>query len=402
MWHVGTWALVLGRPRQEAIQTQDGIFSCSIHYRLYDFLELRTSSHPVGTVQLSPRETLLASFIMGKVDAAIDIVPNFTLLAPCIYEYTPPFVNRLLPSSTDEPAAIILCTWTGALQRRHVAKYTARYQSLFPSTPIIVIATTSRDFWFRDSRRKQQRLRSAVKRLYELGNANASGNPTGILMHVFSEGGSNKACELVETFHRITGNRLPISAMCLDSTPGHPHYSRLCNAMNKSLPATPVLRQTGIVVCGAVVGSVWMTYKVVKEWEDNIISTTRRRLLDPKYFDLTAPRCYLYSQEDALIAWQDVHEHAAESLRKDVPVKEIIFEGSGHVGHAKQDPEKYWDAVLATWRSASVAGEKHCRPGVVEDVAMSKSRRTETFWVWSDDDSERTVVPDHGVRVYAH
>lgn len=170
-------------------------------------------------------------------------------------------------------------------------------------------------------------------------------------MHVFSEGGSNKACELAEAYFNITGKRLSFSALCLDSTPGHPRYRRLCNALNKSLPPIPVLRHTGLFFGSAVLGAIWLTYSFVKGGKNNVITRTRRRLLDPAHFDLTAPRCYLYSKDDALIAWQDVCEYAEESMQMGVPVKEVLFEGSGHVGHARHEPERYW---MQSWGRGAV------------------------------------------------
>jgi hypothetical protein len=51
-----------------------------------------------------------------------------------------------------------------------------------------------------------------------------------------------------------------------------------------------------------------MTYAVFKGLERNVVPRTRQRILDETYFGHTILRCYLYSKEDALIAWQDKHE----------------------------------------------------------------------------------------------
>jgi hypothetical protein len=271
-------------------------------------------------------------------------LPTFALTAPSIWEYTPPVTHIPVRSlSSDEPSLIILCTWTGA-QNRYIAKYTAIYQNIFPSTKIMVLATTTMDLCLRSSQQKQNRLIPAVKHIHHDG---------GILLHVFSEGGSNKACELAEVYYKITGKQLPILMLCFDSTPGFPRYLRLCNALNKSLPSIPLFRQITPCFCSAVLGAIWITYAVFKDFEGNLITRTRQRVLDTTYFDLTAPRCYLYSEEDAVVAWQDVHEHAEESLRKGVPVTEMMFEGSEHVEHARQNPDRYWGTIIAIWRSAT-------------------------------------------------
>lgn len=314
---------------------------------------------------------------MSNTSSSVASLPGFMLLSPSIYEYTPLSVHRS-PYTADkfdgEPSLILLCTWTGA-QHRYILKYTAKYQSLFPSAGIMVIATTTKDLCFRNSKRKQLRLRPAVERISSLEYLSACGNDTGTLLHVFSEGGSNKACELAEAYLNITGRRLPVSALCLDSTPGHPRYLRLCNALNKSLPQIPVLRHTGLLFGSAVLGAIWISYLSFKGKENNVITRTRRRLLEAEHWDLTAPRCYLYSINDELIAWKDVNEHAGESMNMGVPTTEVLFEQSGHVGHARADPELYWNAVIATWRSTLGRDEK--KKGVES--------------TWSDADSQVTL-----------
>lgn len=101
-----------------------------------------------------------------------------------------------------------------------------------------------------------------------------------------------------------------------------------------------------------------MLYIGIKGFENNVISRTRRRIIDPTYFDPSAPRCYLYSKSDTLIAWQDVSEHVEETETAGIPVIDIPFETSEHVRHAKEDPQRYWDAVMTTWQQAQIR-EKH-------------------------------------------
>jgi hypothetical protein len=321
------------------------------------------------------------------------IIPGFTFIAPSIHEYTPSQTHSQQPDDSGAPSLIVLCTWTGA-QDRHIAKYTTEYASLFPCTRILLIATTTKDLCFRNSQRKQDRLAPAVQHISSLEYLRDGGNTTGILLHVFSEGGSNKACELAEAYFNTTRTRLPVAALCFDSTPGHPRYLRLCNALNKSLPQVPVLRHTGLLFGSAVLGVLWISYKFVKGAENNVITRTRRRLLDPEHFDLKAPRCYLYSRDDTLIAWQDVREHAEESTQQGVPVREVVFEGSGHVGHARAEPSQYWSAVMATWESASgLAEEKAGVTVVVINCDKGDLEKSGEDKRWSDVDSQRTLLP---------
>ncbi|KAH7382482.1 hypothetical protein DE146DRAFT_770547 [Phaeosphaeria sp. MPI-PUGE-AT-0046c] len=328
---------------------------------------------------------------MNTTKSLVASLPGFALLGPSIYEYIPTSIHRS-PYTVDkfdgEPSLILLCTWTGA-QNRYIAKYTSKYQSLFPTSRIMVIATTAKDLCFRNSRRKQYYLKPAVERISSLEYLSACGNDAGTLMHVFSEGGSNKACELAEAYFTITGRRLPVSALCFDSTPGHPRYLRLCNALNKSLPQIPVLKHTGLLLGSVVLGAIWITYVGIKGYENNVITRTRQRLLDPVHWNLSSPRCYLYSINDQLIAWKDVNEHAELSMRMGFPVTEVLFEQSGHVGHARQDPELYWNAVMATWHSTIMCDEKTNYAVMVGEM---DSRRTTKGSNWSDFDSQCTLM----------
>lgn len=86
----------------------------------------------------------------------------------------------------------------------------------------------------------------------------------------------------------------------------------------------------------------------------------------------------MYSQQDALIAWEDIKEHAGESMEYNVPVNEVLFEGSGHVGHARQEPQRYWDSVMATWLTARAFEEKSRLTVLVEEIKSHEKKR------WSD------------------
>lgn len=280
---------------------------------------------------------------------AHDAIPGFELIAPTIWDRIPSTPST--PTvDISAPSLILLMTWTGA-HGRHISKYTAEYANMFPSSHIMVITTSSADFLFRSSKRKQHRLQPAVKYISNLQHIPCA-NTCGVLMHVFSEGGSNKACELASAYQRSTGSRLPVSAMYLDSTPGHPRYLRLCSALAKSFPPIPVLKQLALVVAAVLLGFVWILYHGFKGYENNVVSKSRRQLLDPAIFDLKVPRCYLYSKKDALIAWQDIYEHAGESMEHSGSVTEVIFEESGHVDHARKEPARYWDAIITVWRQS--------------------------------------------------
>ncbi|KZM24874.1 hypothetical protein ST47_g3974 [Ascochyta rabiei] len=336
-----------------------------------------------------------------------DAIPGFERIAATIWDRIPS-----TPSTHTEdisaPSLILLMTWTGA-HGRHISKYTSEYSTMFPSSHIMVITTSSADFVFRSSVRKQERLQPAIKYISNLQHVPCRNNG-GILMHVFSEGGSNKACELAVAYQRITGTRLPLSALYLDSTPGHPRYLRLCSALAKSFPPIPVLKQLATIVATLILGVIWMMYHIVIGYDNNPVSRSRKQLLDSQLFDLRVPRCYLYSKGDGLIAWQDVYEHAGESMEHSGAVTEVIFENSGHVDHARKEPNRYWDAITTVWRQSqedinekgtratcmlreSMLPEFDFEDGVTDLAVRMPAKALLKKSRWSDADSEITLLP---------
>lgn len=160
---------------------------------------------------------------------------------------------------------------------RHIDNYSTVYSKLFPKSRIIVITTTLRDLIIRSSSSKQERLADPIDAIY------SSPSLGSILIHCFSDGGSNKAVELAEAYRRRTSSTLPCKALCLDSTPSYPHYLNYCAAFTKSLPSNLVIRFLGIFLSYIVLAIFWVVYMTFIGFRNNVICQTRERLEDTKY-----------------------------------------------------------------------------------------------------------------------
>jgi hypothetical protein len=270
--------------------------------------------------------------------------PSFRFVEHETWVYEPAFHSK----DEDAPTLVLLCSWTGA-RGKHIKKYTKWYQERFPATPIMVITTSAQDFILRTSQSKQERLQPTIDELEHLLGKTASPR---ILMHVFSEGGSNKACELVQAYKKRHSACLAVAALCLDSTPGKPRFLRLCNALAKSFSPNLCLEYVGLVIAFLVLGWIWILYHAFIGYERNPVSRSRQLLHDGEYFNLRAPRCYLYSKRDKLIAWMDVQDHATEGEDKGIPFMQVVFQ-SEHVKHMKESEQCYWKAVESTWKASS-------------------------------------------------
>jgi hypothetical protein len=279
-----------------------------------------------------------------------------------ISSYSPTFVttiasramSQLQPSTgfngVDAPTLIVLCTWTAA-RDEYIDKYKCRYQNLFPNVEVKVIKTSLWDLCFRSSQSKQRSLKTDVDDISAVSQDNGR-----VLLHVFSDGGSNKACELADAYLHSKNKKIPVAVLYLDSTPGAPRFNRLRKAASKSFPPIPILRPAAFVIGAAIVSVIWIYYCIVG-FDRNTISMTRKRLLSKETWDLKVSRCYLLSKTDEEIYWQDVQSHARNSIAEGAPTTEVLFQGTDHVSHARLNPKTYWNVIRETWKCAVLDGK---------------------------------------------
>jgi hypothetical protein len=223
----------------------------------------------------------------------------------------------------------------------------------------MVITTHISDVAVHSTRHKIAVLAPAVDYLRRLHSTSSSNH---ILLHAFSDGGSNKAVCLAEAYLASTGRRLPVAASVLDSTPGTARYSPNVAAFGRSLPGNRILRAAGILVGGFLIAVHFVLFNVFVGYERNVFAKTRRGLNDETLWeDLGgAPRTYIFSQADDLISWKDVEDHAADAAEKLGTTSLLVrFKESGHCCHAKEDEGYYWTVIKRTWESRDVEA---CRP----------------------------------------
>lgn len=252
----------------------------------------------------------------------------------------------------NTPSLILLFSWTSAAPRP-MSKYTTDYIEMFPNTPIIIITTTLSDLAFKSEKQKQALLAPAVD---FLTSRHLDSN---IHAHCFSEGGSHKAIQFAEAYLSRTGSRLPITSLCLDSTPGDHQYHRIARAFRLSLPPYCIVRTLGLIFAYLMLTCLWFFYAIYGP-RKNLMTRIRRGLQDQRLWDIQhIPRCYLYSERDSLIKYQDVERHAMKAERKGVPVLLVKFQESEHCHHIREDPGKYWSAVQWTLRMAKESYHDH-------------------------------------------
>ncbi|KAL2868708.1 TMEM53 family protein [Aspergillus lucknowensis] len=267
----------------------------------------------------------------------------FTQLSPCIYVQEP---DTSADDTGDYPRTIVLAFWMNAFSRSLV-KYVAEYRRIAPRARIIFIRTSSTEFMLRPTKRAQYaRLAPAVELLRSLPPDSS------VFFHMFSNGGVFAVTHLLEAYQRATGHPLRVSSTVIDSAPGTATLSGAIKAFSYVLPKQWFLRLFSKMLLYVYLASIFVLGKAVGKLLGirDAISVARQVINDGRIMrgsNKASPprRCYIYSDADELVNWEDVESHAFDAESKGFIVRREKFRGSEHVAHMKADPERYWKTV---------------------------------------------------------
>ncbi len=65
-----------------------------------------------------------------------------------------------------------------------------------------------------------------------------------------------------------------------------------------------------------------------------------------------ARRVYIYGPADRITPAAGVERHADEAEARAFRVRREVFEGTGHVAHARKHADRYWRIVGQTWEES--------------------------------------------------
>jgi hypothetical protein len=283
--------------------------------------------------------------------------PEFNAVSDQVFVYHGDISKDNVQSTrpATDPDVIIIYGW-GDAGLRHVVKYTAGYQSLFPRSKIIAVLspilkamTLSLDQRIRSM---QPVIEETFREKIDLGQRSSPAQQT-ILMHVMSNTGGMNFAATFEAYRRKYNHPMPHNLLVLDSCPGSTAYT----------PAN-VRRFAFAMTVGTAAYFPWP--KAVTQWmwffmlyvlrglellvgresaANFAVKATNSDVLAVK----TASRLYLYSKEDEIINWEDIESNAADAASKGYRVDLKMFQGSSHVGHMRNWPEEYWRVILQAW-----------------------------------------------------
>jgi hypothetical protein len=263
--------------------------------------------------------------------------------------------TTLYKSESHEPSElIILCTWLGA-HKKHIAKYIALYEKLAPRTSILLIESAVGTITPAYSTQRQM-MANAVTLVRNVAQA---GTTSKILLHAFSNGGSNSASQLLQAYRELTDQAIPLHGMLIDSAPGKGEYWKSYNAIRSTLPRSRVWNILGPAIAhaiplwmytGAWLGFyptfeqlIWDTILDERLWRGSVLGNgdgeaeNRRKI------------AYLWGKMDRVICWEDIVQHSQEARNKMWHVRSEEFAGSGHCEHFRMHADQYEGVVRDVW-----------------------------------------------------
>ena len=301
-----------------------------------------------------------------------------------------PRTSLFTPQNPTSGQLVIICTWLGAA-RKHISKYIALYRKIASGARILLVESNV-PILISSYVRQRDAIKPAVSAVLDtlkecdigtapsenteavsngkktVNNDNQHGSvprnvnkPTPqILLHVFSNGGTNTATQLLIVLNARLQAPLPLAGLLCDSCPAEGTYWRSYDAMVLSLPKDLATRFLGALACHCI---LVLLYTWIACGNENPASLQRRTMLDGKTVSPSWEEelgevgekkvggrvCYLYSKEDRMCLWSDVKRHADQARKLGWDVREVLFEGSGHCAHFSKDEDRYADTVKSIW-----------------------------------------------------
>jgi hypothetical protein len=246
----------------------------------------------------------------------------------------------------------------------HIAKYLARYQALYPTSPILLLRSEPRHFI--RPRGTPREVAPAVPFFRSIfpedlaavkSDASSSDSATKpqpeLLIHAFSNGGA----AILQALRRAlsgdghttttTTSPLPRYTLLLDSAPGTFRYGATYRAFTTGIKGPALWLVAPLMHLLAMM--YWVQHILVGRGKSGPLYVVARALNDQPARQSEVRRTYVYGPADRLVDWRDVEAHAQEAAEQGFCVRRERFDGSEHVAHVRLDGERYWRVVRETW-----------------------------------------------------
>ncbi|KAJ7196223.1 hypothetical protein GGX14DRAFT_473804 [Mycena pura] len=264
----------------------------------------------------------------------------------------PQYRRRTDRSPARLPRLIFIFGWASA-GLSHLLKYSRQYTAFFPSASQLIIQCDLTAMALGTTETNVRRQGPVVEQLERLGLFTEQ--PPRMLIHVFSSGGAAQLLWLALAIDRMPpppNNAHPLLAcLILDSTPTPCQVTDFQRGLAGASTGPAKLAASTISTVVYTAAQLLAAISL----RPALRPFVRHGLNNPRLFpwiNTTTPRLYLYSDADAVARVSSVREHIARARAAGLNVREVRFEKSPHVLHARVYPEQYWAAVSARWRDA--------------------------------------------------
>ncbi|KAL8721431.1 MAG: hypothetical protein Q9225_001906 [Loekoesia sp. 1 TL-2023] len=242
---------------------------------------------------------------------------------------------------------IILFTWMSA-HPLHISKYVVGYRTRYPDSRILVIRSSPLDVFYTSTSTQRRHLAPALSAALSFRSATSS--DTNVSLHIFSNGGSYQARNFLLAYSATTSKPFPLHVTIFDSCPGRATFKRTVLALSSSLPHFWPARLLLLLWIYVLISVYWVVF--IPFSIPDPIERVRQALNDPKIMQGETKRCYIYSETDPMVGWDDVEAHSQDASKKGFMVQHEKFEGSGHCAHVRIDGGiRYWAIVGALWNT---------------------------------------------------
>jgi hypothetical protein len=285
-------------------------------------------------------------------------------LSPRLYLLRPLPDNIAQKHIAGDPALIIILGWMNAADGP-LAKYVRQHQALFPASSILLITCTFAGMtlpWLglREARIAATTARAILEQDEEVqksqSNSDAGASSPRLLIHAFSNAGSTMLYHLYTAYAATAtsstscskATALPLHTTIFDSTPAAFTYQTLVRGILDGAPSA--MRFVVLPIAYIYVALVWVVVTVLRV-PDHIGDLAPRAHNDPARVR-EACRVYIYGPADRITSAKGVERHADEAEARGFRVRREVFDGSGHVAHARKHADRYWRVVSQNWEEA--------------------------------------------------
>ncbi|KAF4967421.1 hypothetical protein FSARC_5034 [Fusarium sarcochroum] len=282
-----------------------------------------------------------------------DKFPGFTALSDRI------FIRKGEESADAKPTAghprvIIIYGWGDALPK-HILKFADGYRQLYPQAKqIAVLAPISKGFLDHVSKRSEE-MHPVIHEAFPEGTPDASHNS--VLCHVMSNSGCGNYAATLNAYKDLYNRPFPHQLTVWDSGPGDPTFT--WENLKCWSNAMAIGTASWFPWPFFVTRCIWGLFLSAIHFHDYVAGReptpifSKRVCFDDSFQTKQSLRLFLYGKEDVMIPWQQIEQNVADMRECGFESDAVVFKGSGHVGHMRNDPEKYWASIGEAWAKAA-------------------------------------------------